>query len=379
MTISIQQAPELIPEMRQYLELMAKHNATDLHFKSFSPPIFRIGGLPRRVDGPALPPEEVEKLVRSMMTVDQAGRFDNTGTVDFAVGIHGTGRYRVNVFRQRGSVSAAIRRVRFDVPTIEDLNLPRSIKTLADFQMGVCFCAGITGSGKSTTLAAVIDLINHSRRCHILTLEDPIEYLYRDDKSFVNQREIGVDVDSFHTALKYMVREDPDVILVGEMRDSETVETALISAETGHLVFGTVHSGSAPQTIGRVLDFFPSHRHDQIRQLLYFTLRAVMVQQLLKGAKKEFPMVPAMELMLVNPAVRKLIREGDDEKIADVIRSCKEEGMQDMNTSLVDLVKRGLITEETAMEASPNPESLAMNLKGIYLGSDLGTIIGSSK
>ncbi len=376
MAISIQAQPELIPQMRQYLELMAKHSATDLHLKAFSPPIFRISGIARRVDGPPIPGEEVEKLVRSMMTPDQTARFDSTGTVDFACGIHGVGRYRVNVFRQRGSVSAAIRRVRFEIPTVEDLNLPLSIKRLADFQAGVCFCAGITGSGKSTTLAAIIELINHSRRCHILTLEDPIEYLYRDDKSFVNQREIGVDVDSFQTALKYMVREDPDVVLIGEMRDSDTVETALISAETGHLVFGTVHSGSAPQTIGRVLDFFPSHRHSQIRQLLYFTLKAVMVQQLLKGAKKETPMVPAMELMIVNPAIRKLIREGGDEKIGDVIRTAREEGMQDMNQSLVDLVKKGLITEQTAMESSPNPESLAMNLKGIYLGSDMGTIIG---
>jgi len=362
--------------MKQYLELMGKHSATDLHLKSFSPPIYRIAGVARRVEGQSLTAEEVEKLSRSMMTPDQAHRFDNAGTVDFAVGIHGVGRYRVNIFRQRGSVSAAIRRVRFTIPTIEDLNLPESIRRLAEFQMGVCFCAGITGSGKSTTLAALIELINHSRRCHILTLEDPIEYLYRDDKAFVNQREIGVDVDSFQTALKYMVREDPDVILIGEMRDCETVETALISAETGHLVFGTVHSGSAAQTVGRVLDFFPSHRHSQIRQLLYFTLRAVMVQQLLSGAKKETPMVPAMELMIVNPAIRKLIREGGDEKIGDVVRSSKEEGMQDMNQSLVDLVKKGLITEQTAMEASPNPEALAMNLKGIYLGSDIGTIIG---
>jgi twitching motility protein PilT len=376
MAISIQQQPELIPQMKQYLELMAKHNATDLHLKAFSPPIFRITGTARRVEGPPLPGDEVERLARSMMTPDQANRFDNVGTVDFACGIHGVGRYRVNVFRQRGSVSAAIRRVRFIIPTIEELNLPESIRKLADYQAGVCFCAGITGSGKSTTLAALIELINHSRRCHILTLEDPIEYLYRDDKAFVNQREIGVDVDSFSTALKYMVREDPDVILIGEMRDSDTVETALIAAETGHLVFGTVHSGSAPQTIGRVLDFFPSHRHSQIRQLLYFTLRAVMVQQLLQGATKEAPMVPAMELLLVNPAIRKLIREGDDEKIADVIRSCKEEGMQDMNQSLVELVKKKLITEQIATEASPNPEALAMNLKGIYLGSDLGTIIG---
>jgi twitching motility protein PilT len=376
MAISIQKAPEPLPQITKLLEMMAKHNASDLHLKPFSSPIFRVGGTPLRMDTPPLNDQEIEKLTRSMMTEDQQKRFDDTGTVDFACGIHGVGRYRVNVFRQRGSVSAAIRRVRFIIPSLGDLNLPASVGKLADFPMGLVLCAGITGSGKSTTLASILDLINKNHRYHILTIEDPIEYLYRDDKSFVNQREVGVDVDSFRTALKYMVREDPDVILIGEMRDAETIEAALMSAETGHLVFGTVHSGSAPQTIGRVLDFFPSHRHSQVRQILHFVLKAVMVQMLLKGAKKETPLVPAMEVMIVNPAIRKLIREGDDEKIADVIRSCLQDGMQDMNQSLVDLVKKGLIAEQTAMEASPNPESLAMNLKGIYLGSDRGTIIG---
>ncbi len=376
MAMSTQQQPDPDPRMKKLLEMMAKHDATDLHLKAYSPPIFRVGGLPRRMDAPAIEPEEIERLARSTMTEDQQKRFDRHGTLDFAVGLPGVGRYRINIFRQRGSVSVAIRRVRFDIPTIEELHLPPGIKRLADLRMGLCLCAGITGSGKSTTLAAILNLINHTRRCHILTLEDPIEYLYRDDKAFVNQREVGIDVDSFTTALKYMVREDPDVILVGEMRDSETLETALISAETGHLVFGTVHSGSAAQTIGRILDFFPSHRHDQVRQLLYFTLKAVMVQMLLRGARKDVPMVPALELMLVNPAIRKLIREGDDEKIMDVIRSGQSEGMQDMNQSLVTLVKQKLITEETAMETSPNAEALAMNLKGIYLGQDKGTIIG---
>ncbi len=376
MPIIIEQQPDPDPQITKLLELMAKHNATDLHLKSFSPPIFRIGGLPRRMESPPLPPEEVEKLVRSMMTDHQQNTFTERGTLDFAVGIAGVGRYRVNVYRQRGTASAAIRRVRFDIPSVEDLHLPAGVKKLAEFRMGLCLCAGVTGSGKSTTLASILNLINNTRRCHILTLEDPIEYLYRDEKSFVNQREVGIDVDSFTTALKYMVREDPDVILIGEMRDMETLETALISAETGHLVFGTVHSGSAAQTIGRVLDFFPYHRHDQIRQLLYFVLKAVMVQRLLRGAKKEVPVVPALELMIVNPAIRKLIREGDDEKIMDVIRSSKNDGMQDMNQSMVDLVKRKLITEDVAMEFSPNPEALSMNLKGIYLGQDRGTITG---
>ena len=367
---------ELSPRMKQLLELMAKHNATDLHLKAFSPPVFRVASTPRRMGKDPLTDDEIEKLARSMMTDNQQAQFDEVGTIDFARGIAGVGRYRVNVYRQRGSVSIAIRRVRFDIPTIEELHLPQSIKRLADYNMGLIIAAGITGSGKSSTLAAILDLINATRRCHILTLEDPIEYLYRDKKAFVNQREVGIDVDSFSSALKYMVREDPDVILIGEMRDSETLETALIAAETGHLVFGTVHASSAPQTISRILDFFPHARHDQIRQLLYFTLKAVVVQQLLRGAKQDVPMVPAIELMLINPAIRKLIREGEDEKIADVIRGCRNEGMQDMNQSLVDLVKLGLISEAVAMEFSPNHESLAMNLKGIYLGQDKGTIIG---
>jgi len=376
MPISVQERPEPLPQMTKLLEMMAKHDATDLHLKANSPPIFRVTGQARRMETPPLNGEEVEELARSMMTEDQQKRFDAVGTLDFATGIPGTGRYRVNVYRQRGSVSVAIRRVRFDIPSIGDLNLPEGIAKLAEFHMGLIICAGITGSGKSTTLAAILNLINHSRRCHILTLEDPIEYLYRDEKAFVNQREVGIDVDSFPTALKYMVREDPDVILIGEMRDSETLETALTAAETGHLVFGTVHSGSAAQTIGRVLDFFPAHRHEQIRQLLYFTLKAVIVQQLLRGARKDIPMVPAVELMIVNPAIRKLVREGDDEKIMDVIRTGRYEGMQDMNQSMVHLVKAKLITEQVAMEYSPNAEALAMNLKGIYLGQDKGTIIG---
>ncbi|MHC4914102.1 MAG: type IV pilus twitching motility protein PilT [Planctomycetota bacterium] len=376
MAIIIEQQPEPDPQIKKLLEMMAKHNATDLHLKSFSPPIFRIGGLPRRMESPKLPPEDVEKLVRSMMTDHQQNTFTDKGTLDFAVGIPGVGRYRVNVYRQRGTASAAIRRVRFDIPKVEELHLPEGVKKLADFRMGLCLCAGITGSGKSTTLASILNLINHTRRCHILTLEDPIEYLYRDEKAFVNQREVGIDVDSFSTALKYMVREDPDVILIGEMRDMETLETALISAETGHLVFGTVHSGSAAQTIGRVLDFFPYHRHDQIRQLLYFVLKAVMVQMLLRSSRKDISVVPALELMIVNPAIRKLIREGDDEKIMDVIRSSKHDGMQDMNQSLVSLVKQKLIAQEVALEFSPNPEALSMNLKGIYLGQDRGTITG---
>ena len=218
--------------------------------------------------------------------------------------------------------------------------------------------------------------INTNRPCHILTLEDPIEYLFKDDKALVNQREIGIDVPNFSLGLRSLVRENPDVILIGEMRDHDAMETALLAAETGHLVFGTIHAASAAQSIGRILDYFPQARHHQIRQLLYFNLKCVMVQKLLRGVHKSAPLVPAMEVMFVNPTIKKLISEDEDGKIPDVIRSAAKEGMQDLNQSMVKLVKSGLVAEEEALEHSPNPEALRMNLKGIYLASDQGTLTG---
>ena len=235
---------------------------------------------------------------------------------------------------------------------------------------------GVTGSGKSTTLAALIQIINESQALHIVTLENPIEYLYRDARAFVNQREIGIDLPDYQNGLRHVLRQDPDVILVGELRDADTFEAALMAAETGHLVFGTVHSSSAAQTIGRVLDYFPQSRHAQIRQLLYFNLRAVVVQKLLKGLRPNIPRVPAVELMLVNPLIRQMIYDDEDNKIPDAIRAGRDQGMQDMNQSLHDLVKRGLVSEQMALESSPNPEQLAMNLKGITLASDRGSISG---
>jgi twitching motility protein PilT len=259
---------------------------------------------------------------------------------------------------------------------VEQLNLPPGVKMIPSYESGLVLVAGVTGSGKSTTLASLIQIINTTQAVHIVTIENPIEYLYRDDKGFVNQREVGIDLPDFANGLRHVLRQDPDVILVGEMRDAETFEAALMAAETGHLVFGTIHSGSAGQTIGRVLDYFPVERHNQIRQLLFFNLRAVLVQKLLKGLRPDIPLVPAVEVMIVNPLIKKMIFENDDKKIPDVIRSSRQEGMQDFNQSLCDLVKRGLVAEQAAMEASPNPEQLAMNLKGITLGSDRGSISG---
>ncbi len=309
------------------------------------------------------------------MTPKAREDFERKGSADFAHSVAGIGRFRVNVYRQRGSISMAARRVRYDIPTVEALNLPAGVRKLTTYEQGFCIVAGPTGSGKSTTLAALINEINQKRRCHILTIEDPIEYLYRDDRAFVNQREVGIDTETFQAGLRDAMREDPDVILVGEMRDATTFEIALQAAETGHLVFGTLHASGAAQSIGRMLDLFPETRHAQIRQLLAFNLRAVVVQMLLKGATERASVVPACEVMLVNPSIRKLIREGKDALIGDVVRGARGEGMQDITQSLYDLVKSKLITDRAALEVAPNPEGLTMLLKGIVVGGAKGGIL----
>jgi twitching motility protein PilT len=350
-------------------------DASDLHLKVGSPPLFRVHGQVKRAKLPPMTLEQIKQLVFEIMGPKEQKDLEDTGASDFAYGVRGVGRFRVNVFKQRGAISMAARRVQTEIPTIEQLNLPEGVKVIPTYEAGLVVVGGITGSGKSTTLASLIEIINQTQALHIITIENPIEYLYRDAKSFVNQREVGIDTLSFYDGLKYALRQDPDVVLVGEMRDEDTVETALMAAETGHLVFGTVHSSSAAGTIGRILDFFPPTKHYQVRQLLFFNLRAVLVQKLLRGARPDIPRVPAVELMLVNPMIKKLVFEGEDSKIPDVIRASRAEGMQDLNQSLMDLVFRGLITEQTALECSPNPEQLAMNLKGIVLGSDRGSLV----
>jgi twitching motility protein PilT len=307
----------------------------------------------------------VVALVDSIMSDTQRNRFSKTNNSEFAYSIAGIGRYRVTVLRQRGCVTVVVRRVSYDIPDFNSLNLPESIRGISRFDQGLCIVAGPTGSGKSTTLASLLNEINVTRRCHILTVEDPIEYLYRDIKSLVNQREIGIDVASFQDGLTYGLRADPDVILIGEMRDPVTFEIALQAAETGHLVFGTLHVSSAAQSIGRILDLFPAGRHAQIRSLLAFNLKGVVVQRLMPGATKAARMVPAIEIMYVSPAIKKFIREAEDAKIADVIGDSTQAGMQNFTQSMYGLVKRGLVTEAIALEFAPNPEALQMMLRGI--------------
>jgi twitching motility protein PilT len=274
-------------------------------------------------------------------------------------------RFRVNLLQQLGHIGMVARRVNSWIPNFEGLNLPPSVVNLCQYDQGMILLAGVTGSGKSTTIASMLNWINHNYRKHILTLEDPIEFVFTEDKCLINQREIGLDVVDFEIGMKHAVREDPDVMLVGEMRDKETFMTAIHAAETGHLVFGTIHASSAPSTIGRILDLFPQEMHSALRSAIAMNMKGIMAQKLLKSIKPGVGRVPTVEIMTFTPTVRKLILEEEDHKLGDAIRIGSEDGMQDFTQSLKKLVDDGLIDREVAMEVAPNREALKMALKGI--------------
>ncbi|MCA8924812.1 MAG: PilT/PilU family type 4a pilus ATPase [Planctomycetes bacterium] len=365
------EAPADAPQLGPLLRLMGKHAASDLHLKAGNPPIFRISGKIRYLETEPLNGARIEAMLGELLTPDQAEAVQFGRDLDFAYSLSGVGRFRINAFRQRGSLSLAIRRVNTEIPTFAALNLHvGAMEHIARLRQGLVVVAGVTGSGKSTTIASLVQHINGQRRCHILTIEDPIEYLYRDAKAFVNQREVGIDVDSFAAALKSVVRQDPDIIVIGEMRDPETFETALTAAETGHLVLGTVHASTVAQTIGRITDMFPSDRENQVRSALRFNLKAIVCQRMVRGTSKEHPLVPVQEILLSTPTVQKLLAGGEDKKLEQVIRGGSEEGMQDFNRGLLNLVRDGLIDEADALAISDQPEQLQMNLKGIFLGDD---------
>lgn len=364
-------SPDNLSDLEQLFFLMQQYEASDLHLKVGAPPIMRIGGKVRMFDAEHLTREHIHRMLNEILSEEQRAELGSASDLDFAYSLPKVGRYRLNVFKQRGSFSLAVRRVNTTIPSFEELHLPADIlRDVAGYQSGLVIVAGVTGSGKSTTLAAMIAHINDHRRCHIVTIEDPIEYLYRDNKAFINQREVGLDVKSFKAALVSVVRQDPDVILIGEMRDQETLEAAMQASETGHLVFGTLHASGVAQAVGRILDLFPTERERQVRMSLRFNLKALVCQKMLPSIKPGVALVPAQEIMLSNPTTQKLIYEGEDKKLEGVIRSSTEDGMQDFNQSLLKLVNEGLISQKVAMEASPNPEQLQMNIRGIFLGDD---------
>ncbi len=357
-------------EIERLMIACARNKASDLHLKVGQKPILRVNTIIHEVGNKALAEEDVRRLIFEIMSETQRRRFEADCDIDFAYSIPDVGRFRINVFYERGSVAVAMRRVNTDIPGFDDLHLPDAIRRICDIEQGLVILAGPTGCGKSTTLACIIDFINSTQRLHVITIEDPIEYLFTDKKSFVNQREIGIDVNDFHQALKHVVRQDPDVILVGEMRDYISFDAALMASETGHLVFASIHASSAPQTIGRLLDLFPTERQPLIRQSLAFNLRSIVCQRLLPASREGVKMVPAVEILFNNATATKLIMNAEDKKLADLIRASKEEGMQDFNMSLVDLINRGMVTRKTALQYSPNPDQLKMNIQGIYLGDD---------
>lgn len=351
-------------QIDELLAAMAKHGASDLHFRAGEPPVFRIGGDLMRAKAPALSAEEVRDLLLGLLDERLRGDLANRGYADFSRQVEGVGRFRCNVFRQLGKLSAAIRRVNAVIPTLAQLNLPEGLSRCSDFESGLVLVGGSTGSGKTTTIAALLDEINHKRRCHILTLEDPVEYVFQDDKAMVNQREIGVDVPDFAEALRSAMREDPDVILLGEMRDVVTIETAITAAETGHLVFGTIHAPGAPQTVGRILEMFPKERHQQMRASLAFNLRCILNQKLLPGIAKGTTL-PAVEIMFNTPMIKKLLFEGEDHKLAEALAKDTENGCEPFNRVLARLYHDKQVTMEAALRAAPNPEELRMAMRGI--------------
>lgn len=355
-------------EVDKYFRALVKLEGSDLHMKVGRPPMVRVRGELRPLNRGPVDAEEMVRLLFPMLDKRTRKIFDEDGGCDFAyvVDVEGTNwRFRVNMLQQMGMIGLVARRVNNFIPDFAGLNLPLVIEKLCHFDQGMILLAGVTGSGKSTTIASMLNHVNQLYRKHILTLEDPIEFVFTEDKCLINQREIGIDVKDFAIGMKHAVREDPDVMLVGEMRDEETFMTAIHASETGHLVFGTIHASSAPTTIGRILDLFPEEMHGALRSAIAANMKAIIAQKLLRSIKPGVQRVPTVEIMTFNPTVKKLVLEGADHKLADAIRIGAEEGMQDFTMSLKQLIDDELIDRPTAFAVAPNIEALKMALKGI--------------
>ncbi len=364
------QLPSPEEEIIRLLNFVTKTESSDLHLKVGYPPYVRLGGALRMVDSPAMPNTEyVEAMLGYLMPPSRRGEYDEKGSLDFSAQAESGDRYRINVFRSTGEMHVAIRRVQAKIPSFEDLHLPPIYeKVTIQAQRGLVLVCGITGSGKSSTLAAMLDNINAHRGLHIITIEDPIEFHFRPKKSIISQREVGLDVHSFSDALRYVVRQDPDCILIGEMRDRETMLAAIQAAETGHLVLGSLHCSDAQQSLTRILEFFPRDEHHFVRSSLTTSLAAIMVQRLVKGVV-EGSRYPVTEVLLMNGTVSDKILHEEDEDIPAILSQCHEEGMRSFNYSLCELVNADKISRETALETAPNREALIAALKGIDTAS----------
>lgn len=350
----------------ELLKLMIEKNASDLHITTGSPPRLRVDGKLVGIDYQPLSPVDTKALCYSVLTDAQKHKFEENNELDLSFGVKGLSRFRANIFMQRGAVAGAFRTIPFEIRSFKDLGLPEIMNDLVKKPRGLILVTGPTGSGKSTTLAAMIDRINEDRSEHIVTIEDPIEYLHPHKKCLINQREINADTTSFGVALRYILRQDPDIVLIGEMRDLETIEAALTVSETGHLTLATLHTNSAVQTINRIIDVFPPHQQEQIRVQLSFVLEGILAQQLIpkKSGKGR---ILAVEVLIPNPAIRNLIREDKIHQLYSMMQTGQAKfGMQTMNQSLYDLYSRRLISYEDAVGRSPVPDELiAMIQKGM--------------
>jgi twitching motility protein PilT len=353
-------------ELKELLMFMTKKGASDLHLKPMRPPLLRIQGRLIPIKANPLQPDEVERMISEILKPAQRQRFEKLQAVDMGYGVPGVARFRCNIFMQRGTLAAVFRRVPFEIASVDDLNLPDVITTFTEYPGGMVLITGPTGSGKSTTLAAMINLISRARPCHVVTIEDPIEFLFQDDKATISQREVGTDTPTFHEALRNCMRQDPDVIMVGEMRDLETMSTAITAAETGHLVFSTLHTNSAAQTVDRIIDSYPADQQDQVRSQLALVLRAIVSMQLVQnkdGSKR----LPACEILVNSPKISKHIENGEIKEIQEEMEnSVNFYHMQSMNQSLIALLAHDKITYDQATQASSDPDDLSLKLRAMF-------------
>ncbi len=349
------------------LDEMTQNNASDLHLTVGVSPVIRVDGSLVSHGEKVLLPDDINTFIKELLTEEQLMELNSTGEVDLCISKSRVGRFRLNVFKQRGSYAVAVRHVNTEVPDVEELGLPSVVKDIAGKTRGLFLVTGPTGSGKSTTLASIISLINSQRNCHIITLEDPIEYLHKHNKSIINQREIGTDSKSYSNALRAALREDPDVILIGEMRDLETISTALTAAETGHLVLSTLHTIGAAKTIDRIIDVFPPYQQQQIRVQLSTVLTGILSQILLPRVDKK-GRVAAFEVMTANSAVRNLIRESKTHQIYSIIQTNQKEGMTTLDSQLIELCRNKIISQESALVYSSDSEFVTRSIqnKNIY-------------
>jgi twitching motility protein PilT len=356
--------------IHRLLEAMGRLQASDLHIKVGVPPTYRVNGILRPIQSEPLTEHEADHILDPIVPDKLKERFENEGGIDFATFVK-EDRFRVNMYRSGGHTNAAIRRVKSEIPTFESLHLPAIYGQLAEkTNEGLILVCGVTGSGKSTTLAAMIEYINKREALNIITIEDPVEYRFSKSRSIVSQRELGIDVPNYPTALRYIVRQDPDVVFIGEMRDHETVLAAIQAAETGHLVFGSLHTADTMQSMSRILEFFPREEHAFIRSALATSLKAVCAQRLLPAlAESNLGMVPATEVLINTPIVREKIRDGQDEDLPAIINSSIPEGMRSFTYSLAELVNKEWVAVQTAMGYAPNRDALSSMLKGVEVKS----------